>query len=59
MMDFGDVRQACSEIKVWKTIRINHEKKEVASILYKPAKCKMAFRIVVTCHKRKDGQIDL
>lgn len=59
MMDFEDIRQACSEIKEWKTIRINHEIKEVASIQYQPNHCKKAHRIVVTRHKRKDGQMDL
>jgi hypothetical protein len=59
MMDFEDIRQVCSTIKVWKTIRINHEIKEVASIQYQPKNCKKAHRIVVTRNKRKDCQIDL
>jgi len=41
MMDFEDIRQACSQIKEWKTIQINHEMKEVIGILYQP-------KIVVT-----------
>jgi hypothetical protein len=59
MLDFEDIRQACAEIKEWKTVRINNEMKEVASILYQPKKCTKAHRIVVTRNKRKDGQIDL
>ncbi|MDZ4668888.1 MAG: hypothetical protein SGJ00_13555 [bacterium] len=58
-MDFEDIREACSQIVEWKTIRINNEMKEVASILYQPKNCNKAHRIVVTRNKRKDGQIDL
>lgn len=59
MMDFEDIRQVCAKIKVWKTVRINNEIKEVASITYQPKNCKKAYRIVVTRNKRKDGQMDL
>lgn len=59
MMDFEDIRQACAGIKVWKTVRINNEMKEVASIQYQPKNSTKAHRIVVTRNKRKDGQIDL
>lgn len=59
MMNFEDIRQECAKIKEWKTIRINNHKKEVATIYYQPGNCDKAYRIVVTRHKRKDGQIDL
>jgi len=59
MMDFEDIRQECSKIEQWKTIRINHQTKEAASIFYQPANCNKAYRIVVTRHKQKDGQVDL
>ena len=59
MMDFEDIRQHCSKIKSWKTIRINNVKKEVATTFYQPGKWDKPYRIVVTRHKRKDGQIDL
>lgn len=59
MMDFEDIRTNCVQIKKWETIEINEEEKEVASISYQPDMCDKEYRIVVTRHKRKDGQIDL
>lgn len=59
MMDFEDIRQTCAVIKEWKTVRINNEMKEVASIQYQPKNATKAHRIVVTRNKRKDGQMDL
>lgn len=59
MMDFDDIRYECGQIRDWKTVEINYVQKEVASIEYIPGKSKKAYRIVVTRHKRKDGQIDL
>ena len=59
MMDFEDIRANCSQIKKWETVEINNDKKEVASINYQPEMCNKEYRIVVTRHKRKDGQMDL
>lgn len=59
MMDFEDIRANCAEIKKWETIEINEEEKQVASILYQPDMCDKEYRVVVTRHKRKDGQLDL
>lgn len=59
MMDFEDIRECCGKISNWQTIEINHEKKEVASILYTPFGGEKQYRIVVTRKKRKDAQIDL
>lgn len=59
MMNFDDIRQECAKIKHWQTVRINHVLKEVASVYYKPGIFSKAYRIVVTRHKRKDGQVDL
>ena len=59
MMDFEDIRECCGKISNWKTVEINHEKKEAASILYAPFGGQKQYRIVVTRKKRKDGQIDL
>jgi len=59
MMDFEDIRQECSKINQWKTVRVNNQTEEVASIFYQPKSFNKAYRIVVTRHKRKDGQIDL
>ena len=58
-MDSADFRQACSSIKVWKTVRINYEKKEVASLYYQPGMMSKSYRIVVTRNPRKDKQLDL
>jgi hypothetical protein len=49
----------CGKIKDWKTICINNQKKEVATIIYTPFKGKFSYRIVVTRTLRKDQQIDL
>jgi hypothetical protein len=49
----------CGKIKDWKTIFINNEKKEVATIIYTPFKGKLSYRVVVTRTLRKDKQIDL
>jgi hypothetical protein len=59
MMDFEDIREQCAKITDWKTVQINYQTKEVASINYSPAKSETLYRIVVTRHKRKDQQIDL
>lgn len=59
MMDYADFRLACSTIKVWKTVRINHEKKEVGSIYYQPKMMNKPYRIIVTRSQRKDKQFDL
>ncbi len=59
MMDFEDIREHCGQINNWDSVEINYEKKEVASILYKPFKGDRQFRIAVTREKRKDGQIDM
>ena len=40
-------------------IEINNEIKEVASLYYQPDMSDKEYRIAVTRHKRKDGQIDL
>nr|MBC7612366.1 hypothetical protein [Pseudopedobacter sp.] len=53
LMDFEDIRQACSKIKVWKTIRINHEVKEVASIFYQPKNCKKHIVLLLLATKEK------
>ncbi len=59
MMDFEDIRECCGKISHWKTVEINYEKKEVASILYAPFGGEKQYRIVVIRKKKKDGQIDL
>jgi hypothetical protein len=59
MMDFEDIRVQCGKITDWKKVKINYQDKEVASIDYSPAGSEGTCRIVVTRHKRKDGQIDL
>ena len=59
MMDFDDIRLECASIIHWQSVEINNHIKEVASIYYHCAKSKQAYRIVVTRHKRKDGQVDL
>jgi len=59
MMDFEDIRECCGQIDTWECVEINYEKKEVASILYKPFNGIKQYRIVVTRKKRKDGQIDM
>jgi hypothetical protein len=59
MMGFEDIREHCGQINNWESVEINYERKEVASILYKPFKGDKPFRIAVTREKRKDGQIDM
>lgn len=49
----------CGKIKDWKTIEINNEKKEVATMIYTPFKGKFSYRVVVTRTLKKDQQIDL
>ena len=49
----------CGKIKNWKTIYINNEKKEVATMIYTPFKGKFSFRVVVTRTLKKNKQIDL
>ena len=59
MMDFDDIRLECASVTLWETVEINNQIKEVASVNYHCAKSKKAYRIAVTRHKRKDGQVDL
>lgn len=59
MMDFEDIRYECGQIKEWKKVELNYQTKEVASIDYAPFNGTKLYRIVVTRHKRKDGQADL
>jgi len=59
MMDFEDIRECCGQINDWKSTEINYEKKEVASILYKPFGGDVQYRIAVTRKIKKDRQIDL
>ena len=59
MMDFEDIRECCGQIENWQSVEINYEKKEVASLKYKPFKGDKEYRIAVTRKKRTDGQIDL
>lgn len=49
----------CGKIDHWKTIVVNNENKEVATIIYTPFKGKFTYRVVVTRTLRKDKQIDL
>ena len=49
----------CGKITDWKTITINNEKKEVATMIYTPFQGNFSYRIVVTRSERKDKQIDL
>jgi hypothetical protein len=49
----------CGKVRDWKTVFINNEKKEVATIIYTPFKGKLSYRVVVTRTLRKDKQIDL
>jgi Transposase DDE domain group 1 len=49
----------CGKIKDWKTIEINNDKKEVATLIYTPFKGQFSYRIVVTRTLKKDKQIDL
>jgi hypothetical protein len=49
----------CGNIKDWKTITINNEKKEVATMIYTPFQGKFSYRVVVTRSEKKDKQIDL
>ncbi len=59
MVNFGDVRACCGQVRNWQTVEINYEKVEVASIVYDPFNGKKEYRIVVMRKKRTDGQIDL
>ena len=59
MMDFEDIRECCGQIDNWQSVEINYEKKEVASLKYKPFKGDKEYRIVVTRKKRTDGQMDM
>jgi hypothetical protein len=59
MMDFEDIRLQCAKATDWKTVQINHQNKEVASINYSPAKSEKPYRVVITRHQRKDQQMDL
>lgn len=59
MMNFDNIRKHFSRIKNWKSVVINHEKKEVASIWYAPFNGEKKYRIVVTRTKNKNLQIDL
>jgi Transposase DDE domain group 1 len=49
----------CGKIKDWKTIHINNEKKQVATMIYTPFKGEFSYRVVVTRTLKKDQQIDL
>lgn len=49
----------CGKIKDWKTIEINNEKKQVATMIFTPFNGKFSYRVVVTRTLRKDRQIDL
>lgn len=49
----------CGKIKDWKTIEINNEKKEVATMIYTPFDGDFSYRVVVTRTLRKDHQMDL
>lgn len=59
MMNFEDIRACCGQIRNWREVEINYERKEVASIRYEPFNGKKEYRVVVTRKQRKDGQIDL
>lgn len=56
--DFAGIREQCGKIQTWESVEINHEKKDVASTLYKPFKEKKEYRIVVTRVAKKTKQID-
>ena len=49
----------CGEIENWETIEINFEKKQVATLKYKPFKGEKEYRVVVTRVLTKDKQADL
>lgn len=49
----------CGKINDWKTIYINNEKKEVATMIYTPFKGKFSYRVVVTRTLKKNRQVDL
>ena len=49
----------CGKIKDWKTIEINNEKKEVATMIYTPFNGNYSYRVVVTRTIKKNNQIDL
>lgn len=49
----------CGEIQYWKKVELNHELKEVASLIYKPFNDKKSYRVVVTRTLKKDKQYDL
>jgi hypothetical protein len=49
----------CGKIKDRKTISINNEKKEVATMIYTPFKGKFSYRVVVTRTLKKNQQVDL
>lgn len=56
--DFANIREHCASIQKWETIEINHEIKEVASLMYEPFGGNTEYRIVVTRKKKKTAQID-
>ena len=49
----------CGAIKDWKTITVNNEKKEVATLIYTPFQGKFSYRVVVSRTIRKDKQVDM
>lgn len=59
MMDFEDIRMQCGTVENWQQVEVGFERKEVASIIYKPFGGEKEYRIVVTRNKRKDAQIDM
>lgn len=49
----------CGGVKNWKKITINHEIKEVATIIYTPFDGKFSYRIVVNRSIKKDQQAEI
>jgi len=53
-------RKKCGTVKQWKTVIINDEVKQVASIAYMPfRRAKKSYRAVIIRSLRKDKQIDM
>lgn len=59
IIDSPAFREHCGKIDNWETIKINHEKKEVATTNFAPFKGAIEYRIVVTRALKKDAQLDL
>lgn len=61
MLDFKALRSTYGQMEetTWKTVQIGHEKVEVASLPYQPAKSEKTYRLVVTRRLKEDRQLDL